>query len=79
MADTIITFFVSRNEDIVPLEIIAHHHATATVELFRWWLENDMKFTPQEMAVIHFEMIDKSSGLVLRDSPPVGKLCDADR
>ena len=66
MADTISTFFVSSKEDIIPLDIIANHHATATLELFRWWIENDMKYSPQKMAVIHFEMIVNSSGLVLR-------------
>ena len=69
MTNSIREVFVSRNDAVVPIELIAHHHATATMELFRWWIENDMKMSPQQMASIHYEMIVKSSrsaGLELR-------------
>jgi AcrR family transcriptional regulator len=34
----------------VPLEFIAHYIAGAEVGVMRWWLNNGMQYTPQEMA-----------------------------
>ncbi|MFN2140435.1 MAG: TetR/AcrR family transcriptional regulator [Candidatus Promineifilaceae bacterium] len=36
---------------LVPPPILAHHTVTATFSLVQWWLENDMPYAPEEMAV----------------------------
>ena len=77
MAESVREFFVARNESVVPLEIVAHHHATATLELLRWWINNDMNYSPQEMATIHFELIVKSADLVAKDLLEVNSLDSA--
>jgi AcrR family transcriptional regulator len=33
----------------IPFEIIANHIISATITLLRWWLENDMCHSPEEM------------------------------
>lgn len=43
----------------VPLDILANHVIGATIAMVRWWLDNDMKQSPDEMG-------DYYSGLVLR-------------
>jgi AcrR family transcriptional regulator len=32
-----------------PVEVVAHHMAGSIIGLVRWWLINDMPFTPEEM------------------------------
>ncbi len=34
----------------VPEDLVAYHFATSAVGLMRWWLENDMPFSAEEMA-----------------------------
>lgn len=36
----------------LPDDLVAHHFAWSAVNLVRWWLEHDMPFPPEEMAVI---------------------------
>ena len=42
---------------IVPLDIVANHVAGATIVMVRWWLDNGMKFSPEEMAEYHTRLI----------------------
>jgi hypothetical protein len=43
----------------VPLDILANHVIGATIAMVRWWLDNGMKQSPEEMG-------DYYTGLVLR-------------
>ena len=38
----------------VPVEMMAAFLAGAQVGVTKWWLENDMKYSPQEVARMHF-------------------------
>jgi AcrR family transcriptional regulator len=41
----------------IPLEILANHMISAIINLLRWWLENDMCHTPEEMGDYASRMI----------------------
>lgn len=38
----------------IPVDLIAAFCAGAEVGVMKWWLENDMRYTPQQMAQMHF-------------------------
>lgn len=46
--------WVTHSDSVVPIDALAHHAAAAIIELTRWWLENDMQSSPEQMA----QMID---------------------
>lgn len=39
---------------LAPIDIIAHHIASAQIGLANWWLENDQPYSPEYMAQISF-------------------------
>ena len=41
----------------IPFDIIAHHMVSAMIALLRWWLDNDMSFTPEEMGEYSLRLI----------------------
>ena len=41
----------------IPFDIVANHMVSATISLLRWWLENDMIYSPEEMRVFAFRLI----------------------
>jgi AcrR family transcriptional regulator len=41
----------------VPLDIIANHVIGATIAMVRWWLDNDMKQTPEQMGDYHARLV----------------------
>ncbi len=43
-------------EEPVPTEIVFRYASSAQVGIIHWWLENDMPFTPDEMAVMSVEL-----------------------
>ena len=43
-----------RVEPKVPLDLIAAFWAGAEVGVMKWWLENDLKYTPKEMAKMQY-------------------------
>ncbi len=45
---------VGENGAKVPVDLIAAFFAGAEVGVMKWWLENDLRYTPQEMARMHF-------------------------
>jgi hypothetical protein len=44
------------NTDI-PFDIVANHMVSAMITLLRWWLENDMCYSPEEMGEYAFILI----------------------
>jgi len=42
---------------VVPSPILAHHTVTAIFSLVQWWLENDMPYAPEDMAVYLAQLI----------------------
>jgi AcrR family transcriptional regulator len=49
-----------------PDELVAYHFVTGMMYLMRWWLEHDMRYTPEEMA----EYVNR---LLIR---PIGRMQD---
>jgi AcrR family transcriptional regulator len=41
----------------IPIEIIANHTISSTFALVRWWLDNDMRETPEAMAEYSLRLI----------------------
>jgi AcrR family transcriptional regulator len=41
----------------IPFNIIANHLISAMITLLRWWLENDMCYSPEEMGEYAFQLI----------------------
>lgn len=42
------------NAPKIPIDLIASFFAGAEVGIMKWWLENDMQYTPEEMARMEF-------------------------
>lgn len=55
--DQVKTTFANENPDPLQLDLASHLMITSTFALIRWWLENDMPYTPDEMGEIVFDMI----------------------
>ncbi|MCC6956509.1 MAG: TetR/AcrR family transcriptional regulator [Anaerolineales bacterium] len=49
--------FSAAQEREIPLEVAASHLMTSLVMLIRWWLENDMPYSPRKMGEIAAKMI----------------------
>ncbi len=41
----------------VPLEVAAHHIVASSISLIEWWLEHDMRYSPEKMAQIYHDLI----------------------
>ena len=48
-----------RPDSPVPPEIAAYHLSTSTINLIEWWLENGMPYSPEQMALVYAELIQK--------------------
>ncbi|HUF38453.1 MAG TPA: TetR/AcrR family transcriptional regulator [Anaerolineales bacterium] len=44
-------------ESAVPLDIIANHVIGATIAMVRWWLDDDMKQSPEQMGDYHTRLV----------------------
>ena len=44
-------------ESAIPLDIIANHVIGATIAMVRWWLDNEMKQTPEQMGDYHARLV----------------------
>ena len=42
---------------VVPIEIAAYHLINASIALIQWWLEHDMRYTPERMGAIFHTLI----------------------
>ena len=72
LSEAIKAELVADDESMVPVDAIAHHVSAAMIEMFRWWLENDTRFTAEQMATIYYELIVKTklSRAKYRETPP---------
>jgi AcrR family transcriptional regulator len=59
LAQGIESRFVAVNESEVPIAAIANHTSAAIMEVFRWWLANESKYSAEQMATIYYELIIK--------------------
>ena len=59
LAATIKSELVAVDESAIPVDVIAYHTSAAILELCRWWLENDSKYTAEQMANIYYELVVK--------------------
>lgn len=67
VSDSIKTRYVSRDESFIPQEVAINHLATSVIELLRWWVEHDMKYSIEQMATIQSELIVKATEIVAVD------------
>ena len=63
----------------VPLEIAAHHIVTSSIALIRWWLDEQMPYSPERMGAIYHELIIKPTGAVAFSSAADGEQAQAER
>ncbi|OJV87046.1 MAG: hypothetical protein BGO39_33320 [Chloroflexi bacterium 54-19] len=61
---------IPKTDSPVPPEIAAYHLVASTINLIEWWLENDMRLSPEEMGRIYFELIERPT-MTLAFKPPV--------
>ena len=59
--------YVCRNTNLIPQDIAINHLVTSIVELIRWWVEHDMKYSVEQMATIQSELIVKAIEIVAVD------------
>jgi AcrR family transcriptional regulator len=59
------TFLKSLPQENIPADVAANHIITAAFELMRWWLENDLKHSPQKMGQIFTDLVIKPTWLVM--------------
>jgi AcrR family transcriptional regulator len=56
--------YIARDENYIPMEVAVNHIVTSITELIRWWVVNDMEFSPEKMATIQSELIIKATEIV---------------
>ena len=62
--DSIKSLYVSRDESFIPKEVAINHLITSAIELVRWWVDHDMKYSVEQMATIQSELIVKATETV---------------
>ena len=56
--------YVARDESRIPIEVAINHIVASIVELVRWWIGNDLSYSPEQMATIQSELIVKATEIV---------------
>lgn len=41
----------------VPADIASYHLVASSIELIRWWLEHDMRYSPERMGMVYRDLI----------------------
>lgn len=59
--------YIARDPERIPIEVAVNHIVTSIIELIRWWIVNDMKYSVEQMATIQSEMIVKATESVALD------------
>ena len=67
ISESVKTRYVSRDESFIPQEVAINHLVTSIIELIRWWVEHDMKYSVEQMATIQSELIVKATEIVAVD------------
>lgn len=62
----------------VPIEIAAYLIVTSSVALIRWWLDEQMPYSPERMGAIYHELIIKPTGAVAFSPPAVEEQTQAE-
>ena len=52
-------------QETIPAGVAANHIISSAFSLMRWWLENDMRHSPEKMGQIFTELIVKPTWLVM--------------
>lgn len=60
---------VPKPDSIVPPEIAAYHLVASTINLIEWWIQDEMRLSPEQMGRIYFELIEKPT-MSLAFNPP---------
>jgi AcrR family transcriptional regulator len=62
----------------IPVEIAANHLVTSMFSLMRWWLANDMAYSPAKMGAIAAELVVQPTWRALgeRDEPKIMEVGD---
>ena len=62
----------------IPVEIAANHLVTSMFSLMRWWLANDMAYSPAKMGAIAAELIVRPTWRALgeREEPKMTEVRD---
>lgn len=50
-------FYVAQDEITIPLEVAVNHLIGAAVEMVRWWLTEGQDYSPQQMAIMHRDLV----------------------
>ena len=58
----------------IPVDIVANHLVSALIALLRWWLENDMIYSPEEMRIFAFHLIIEPARALFLQSISEGSL-----
>jgi len=61
IARDISQIYAPRDPSRIPMDVAINHMVTSILELVRWWLDNDMHYSPQQMATIQTELIVKAT------------------
>lgn len=64
ISESIKTRYIARDESFIPHEVAINHLVTSVIELIRWWVEHDMKYSIERMATIQSELIVKATEIV---------------
>ena len=67
ISESVKTRYVSRDESFIPQEVAINHLVTSIIELIRWWVEHDMKYSVEQMATIQSELIVNATEIVAVD------------
>ena len=49
----------------IPADIIINHLVSAMIAMLRWWLDNDMIYSPEEMRVFSFRLIIEPARIMI--------------
>lgn len=57
-------------QENIPSGVAANHIVSSAFALMRWWLENDLKHSPEKMGDIFTDLIVKPTWLVMTEGTP---------
>jgi AcrR family transcriptional regulator len=63
---------VPKPDSLIPPEIAAYHLISSSINLIEWWLVEDMRYSPEQMGLIYYELIEKPT-IMLAFNPVKGE------
>jgi AcrR family transcriptional regulator len=70
---------VPKADSPVPPEIAAYHLVASTINLIEWWLEDEMRLSPEQMGRIYFELIERPTMTLAFNPRPTATPPENDR